>query len=118
MIGEKSRSAATLTGRDSSSAPDHRQFTFEGLNGHHLCLALPVLGPSASNLPYGFTYRPRPWLARKISCEAAKAVAYLHSQGLCHGGELTHFFNPRLPTCLLTEEQDVAMENSLQLIRL
>ncbi|KAK0706813.1 kinase-like domain-containing protein [Lasiosphaeria miniovina] len=58
-------------------------------NGHHLCLVLPVLGPSASDLCYGFTIRLRPWLTRKAGHEATKAVADLHSQGLCHGDVTT-----------------------------
>ncbi|KAK3371934.1 kinase-like domain-containing protein [Podospora didyma] len=65
------------------------QFTFEGPNGHHLCLVLPVLGPSASDLSAGYTCRLRPWLARKVGYEAAKAVADLHSRGLCHGDVTT-----------------------------
>ncbi|KAI1746950.1 kinase-like protein [Xylaria castorea] len=95
MVDEKaalSRSATSslMTGDSSSFITQyHRQFTFEGPNGHHLCLVLPVLGPPASNLSYGFTSRLRPWLARKVGYEAAKAVANLHSHGLCHGDVTT-----------------------------
>ncbi|KAJ8131911.1 hypothetical protein O1611_g1711 [Lasiodiplodia mahajangana] len=62
-----------------------RRFTFEGPNGHHLCLVLPVLGPSMSQVSSGFTSRLKPWLARRVSHQATKAVATMHAQGLCHG---------------------------------
>ena len=67
----------------------HRQFTFDGPNGSHLCLVLPVLGPSTSELSYAFTCRLTPRLARRAAYQATRAVSNLHSQGLCHGGELT-----------------------------
>ncbi|KAI0459496.1 kinase-like protein [Xylaria acuta] len=91
MVAEKatlSRSAtSSLTTGDEPAfiAQYHRQFTFEGPNGHHLCLVLPVLGPPVSDLSHGFTCRLRPWLARKVGYEAVKAIANLHSHGLCHG---------------------------------
>ncbi|KAM7187460.1 Protein kinase-like domain containing protein [Rhypophila sp. PSN 637] len=66
-----------------------RMFTFEGPNGVHLCLVLPVLGPSASDLSQGLDCRLRPWLARKVGYEVAKALAKLHSHGLCHGDVTT-----------------------------
>lgn len=100
-VGDKSAMSARATlGLLASGAPGfvvghQRQFTFEGPNGRHLCLVLPVLGPSASTLSYGFTSRLRPWLARRAAYEATKAVAELHSQGLCHGGEC-----PTLEACL------------------
>lgn len=67
-------------------AVHHRQFTFDGPNGHHLCLILPVLGPSMSELSYHFNCRLTPWLARRAAYQATRAVADLHAQGLCHGG--------------------------------
>ncbi|ATY60334.1 kinase domain-containing [Cordyceps militaris] len=64
-----------------------RQFTFDGPNGHHLCLILPVLGPSMSDLSYHWNCRLTPWMARRAAYQAVRAVADLHSQGLCHGGQ-------------------------------
>jgi serine/threonine protein kinase len=65
-----------------------QQFTFDGPNGRHLCLILPVLGPSMSELSYCFSCRLTPWLARRAAHQATRAVASLHAQGLCHGGKL------------------------------
>ncbi|KAB5533421.1 kinase-like domain-containing protein, partial [Coniochaeta sp. 2T2.1] len=70
-------------------AEHHRQFTFDGPNGRHLCLVLPVFGPSTSELSHTFTCRLSPWLARRVACQATRAVADLHSQGLCHGDATT-----------------------------
>lgn len=64
-----------------------RRFTSEGPNGCHLCLVLPVLGPSMSRVSHLFTSRLQPWLARRVGYQATKAVAALHVQGLCHGGK-------------------------------
>lgn len=68
-------------------AQHYRQFTFEGPNGHHLCLVLPALGPSAAILSHSLKSRLRPQLARKVAYQATRAVAELHSRGLCHGGD-------------------------------
>ncbi|KJZ72113.1 hypothetical protein HIM_08486 [Hirsutella minnesotensis 3608] len=66
-----------------------RQFTFDGPNGHHLCLVLPVLGPSLSELSQGLTCRLTPELARRVAYEAVSAIADLHSRGICHGDVTT-----------------------------
>ncbi|KAM3457141.1 hypothetical protein MY3296_001193 [Beauveria thailandica] len=63
----------------------HQRFTFDGYNGRHLCLVLPVLGPSLSELSYHFQCRLTPWFARRAAHQATRAIADLHSQGLCHG---------------------------------
>jgi serine/threonine-protein kinase SRPK3 len=68
----------------------HRYFIINGPNGLHLCLVLPVLGPSASQLSDGFDSRIRPWLSRRTGYQVTKALTDLHAQGLCHGGK---FFN-------------------------
>ncbi|KAI0399302.1 kinase-like protein [Xylaria palmicola] len=62
-----------------------RRFTIQGPNGAHLCIVSPVLGPSCGQLSSGFTCRLKPWLARRAGYQAAKAVATLHAQDLCHG---------------------------------
>ncbi|KAI1760345.1 kinase-like protein [Hypoxylon sp. FL1150] len=92
-VGEKSRRVAEklLPDADGSkvTAAELRRFTIDGPNGRHLCLVLPVLGPSASRLSSGFTSRLKPWLARRVGYQVAKAVAAMHAQGLCHGDVTT-----------------------------
>lgn len=91
-VGEKCvlsrRATSNLRASGAQSvAEHHRQFTLDGPNGRHLCLVLPVLGPSTSELSYCFNCRLRPQFARKVAYQATRALADLHSQGLCHGGE-------------------------------
>lgn len=61
-------------------------FRLQGPNGHHLCEVMPVLGPSMTRLS-GYDCRLRPWAARRLGLQIAQGLAFLHSQGLCHGGE-------------------------------
>lgn len=63
-----------------------RYFHVDGPNGRHLCLVQPLLGPSCNYLSHYRMRRIHPWLARRAASQAAKAVADLHSHGLCHGG--------------------------------
>lgn len=65
-----------------------RYFHIEGPNGRHLCLLLPLLGPSSYILSHFRKSRIRPWLARRVAFQATQALADLHSRGLCHGGKL------------------------------
>ncbi|RSL61851.1 hypothetical protein CEP53_004937 [Fusarium sp. AF-6] len=62
-----------------------RYFHIEGPNGRHLCLVLPVLGPSAYRVSHYLESRIQPRLARNVALQAAEALADLHSRGLCHG---------------------------------
>lgn len=64
-----------------------RRFWIDGPNGRHLCLVLPVLGPNLSRLSKGIYSRLKPAFARQVSLQAARALAHLHSNGLCHGGK-------------------------------
>lgn len=64
-----------------------RQFFFDGPNGRHLGLILPVFGPSTSELSCHLKSRLTPRCARNLAYQATKAVANLHSHGICHGGE-------------------------------
>ena len=88
--GEKSALSLSIlhAGETERVAVHQRQFTFEGPNGKHLCLVLPVLGPSLSELSYCFNSRLRPWLAQKAAYQATEAILRLHAKGLCHGGML------------------------------
>lgn len=64
-----------------------RRFWLEGPNGRHLCLVYPVLGPDLSRLSNGIYTRLKPAFAREVSLQAARALAYIHSKGWCHGGK-------------------------------
>lgn len=85
---------SALHGSDAAQrvAEHQRQFIIDGPNGQHLCLVLPVLGPSTAELSYHFTCRLTPSFARRVAYQATRAVADLHSQGLCHGGEFSYPF--------------------------
>lgn len=63
-----------------------RSFTLKGPNGHHTCLVLPVLGPSASQMSRGVESRLRPWLAQRAARGATEALTDIHYEGICHGG--------------------------------
>ncbi|KAJ3544706.1 hypothetical protein NM208_g2910 [Fusarium decemcellulare] len=62
-----------------------RQFWVDGPNGRHLCLVFPVLGPDMSRLSRGIYSRIKPNFVMEASLQAARALAQLHSNGLCHG---------------------------------
>ncbi|RYP40341.1 hypothetical protein DL768_010646 [Monosporascus sp. mg162] len=66
-----------------------REFWFNGPNGRHLCLVYPVLGPDLSKLSKGIYTRIKPRFAKEVSLLAARALAYVHSNGLCHGVDFT-----------------------------
>jgi serine/threonine-protein kinase SRPK3 len=85
--------AASQCTSDAVFVVEHRHFTLDGPNGHHLCLVLPVLGPSTSQLSAGLSSRIRPWLSRRASYQVTRALADLHAQGLCHGGESLLYLN-------------------------
>ena len=57
-----------------------RQFWIDGPNG----LVFQVCGPSISRL-YDCNIRLRTHLARSIALEVTQGLAYLHSEGICHG---------------------------------
>lgn len=83
-----SRDAASQATSGAACVVEHRHFIIDGPNGRHLCLVLPVMGPSASRLSDGFTTRIDPQLSRRASYRATRALTGLHAQGLCHGGQL------------------------------
>ena len=61
-------------------------FRIQGPNGSHLCLVSGVLGPSLSEL-IGSQKQLRGGVARRVAKQFTQAVAYLHSEGVCHGGK-------------------------------
>jgi serine/threonine protein kinase len=77
----------SVAGSHLFTLPD-RQFWVDGPNGRHLCLVFPVLGPDLSKLSRGIYSRIKPAFARVVSRKATQALAYLHSNGICHGGGL------------------------------
>lgn len=68
-----------------------REFWIDGPNGRHLCLVLPVVGPSCSSLSKGIYATMKPALAAGIGRQAVKATSLLHSKGFCHGGKKLFF---------------------------
>lgn len=70
-------------GRERIAMPlDH--FHIEGPNGSHLCLIYPVFGPRANDLRIieNFSAQSK----RKMARQAAEGLAYLHANGIGHGG--------------------------------
>jgi serine/threonine protein kinase len=63
---------------------DH--FKIHGPNGDHISFVYPVLGPNVSLGLFRASADPDSDL-RSLSLQVAKAVKFLHSQGICHGGE-------------------------------
>lgn len=60
-----------------------RHFWLTGPNGRHLCLVLPVLGPNLTDCSLRFRYEEEP--IKYICAQLPKALAFLHSKGICHG---------------------------------
>ena len=61
-------------------------FRIQGPNGSHLALVSGVLGPSFSEL-MGSEKQLRRRVAQRLAKQFTQAVAYLHSEGVCHGGK-------------------------------
>ena len=61
-----------------------RHFLLDGPNGRHLVLVSKVSGPSISQLSE-WNIRSRESLARRIALQLTQGLAYLHSEGICHG---------------------------------
>lgn len=67
-------------------------FKIEGPNGTHICLVSQVAGPTIAQLSdcpgqVAGSRRLRADIARKASWQATKALSYLHSRGVVHGGK-------------------------------
>ena len=61
-----------------------RHFWLDGPNGRHLVLVSKVSGPSIQKMT-DWAIRIRESLARKIALQVTQGLAYLHSEGICHG---------------------------------
>ena len=70
------------------------EFYFEGPNGNHVCYVSKVAGPSISRISespgqLAGSRRLRASRARALAAQLAKAVSFLHSLGIVHGGKRT-----------------------------
>lgn len=63
----------------------HSSFEIAGPNGRHVCLLLPVLGPSLGNLDVCESLSPA--TRYRVCRQAASGVTFLHERGVCHGGK-------------------------------
>lgn len=82
----------------------HEIFVMDGPNDRHICLVLPVLGPSASQLSDGFTSRLCLSVSRQAGYEATKALADLHAQGVCHEGRDPGFSTFTVPIVCICQQ--------------
>ncbi|KAK1770396.1 kinase domain-containing protein [Phialemonium atrogriseum] len=64
----------------------HDSFKVSGPNGEHHCLVFPVLDPSLQN-PRVADALPGP-TRYQVCCQVTSAIAFLHGQGICHGGSI------------------------------
>lgn len=64
-------------------------FTSESPNGTHLCLVLPVLGPTVNHAAWIFNKERDAdgIMLRQVSRSLVEAVASLHRYGICHAGK-------------------------------
>ncbi|KAK4233059.1 kinase-like domain-containing protein, partial [Achaetomium macrosporum] len=58
-------------------------FWITGLNGRHLCIVLPLLGPSVSRA--ACHYRKEPVVLKDICGQLVRSMYLMYSKGLCHG---------------------------------
>jgi serine/threonine-protein kinase SRPK3 len=61
-------------------------FWIDGPNGSHLCLVLPVLGPPLPDALFSVDNYAE--LSRRVALQVVQGLEFLHSNGICHGGEL------------------------------
>ena len=66
-------------------------FPHKGPNGVHQCLVFELLGPSVDKVlsDYHESHdKLHPETVLRISTQLLKAVKFIHSVGMCHGGEV------------------------------
>lgn len=69
------------------SPPLLDQFSFDGPNGHHLCLIGELAGCSISKLKEDSTdLMFPPDTARSTAAQLLLGLSFLHARGICHGG--------------------------------
>lgn len=80
-------------------------FTHKGPNGVHQCLVFELLGPSIDHVILDYhegDEKLTPETVLRISTQILKAVKFIHSAGMCHGGEdfsPLHIFSPVSVDC-------------------
>lgn len=65
-------------------------FTHKGPNGAHQCLVFELLGPSVDKVLSDYHEahdKLDPETVLRISTQLLKAVKFIHSAGMCHGGK-------------------------------
>lgn len=63
------------------------EFSFDGPNGHHVCLVQePEGGSVAMSREDSVSFMFPTETARSIAAQLIMGVSYLHSSGVCHGG--------------------------------
>ena len=62
-----------------------RTFEFDGPNGHHICLVLPLLGPNMAQSCNRWGSMLKSSWSRQFALQGTRAIAYLHAKGVCHG---------------------------------
>lgn len=81
------------------------QFTNQSPSGMHNCVVYPLLGPPvriAASIFHGEESKIRN--LQTICAHMVKALAELHSRGICHGGKLTLESTVSVPTTYYTSQ--------------
>lgn len=82
---------------------DH--FWHEGPNGNHLCVVMPVLGPSLEDVTEKLQHQEEP--LKRICYQLVLAMKFLHGKGICHGD-----FRP-INICYILNDLDNLEEEDL-----
>jgi serine/threonine-protein kinase SRPK3 len=70
-----------------------KEFEIDGPNGRHRCIITDVLGPTVDAIRAGCSdYRLPLNIAKRVSYQFAKGLAYIHSRGVIHGGMIFLYF--------------------------
>lgn len=85
---------------------DH--FRLQGVNGEHVCLVMPVLGPGLNVFAeHDRSVKIRPDTVRKFAKQSLKAVAGLHHRGICLGDISTSNLLLKLATSTLESTERI-----------
>lgn len=86
----------SIAGAEYMNAP-RDYFSLQGPNGTHQCLVFTLLGPRVSPSIWVEMEDPGPTL-RKMCKQTAQALAFLHRNGICHGG-MYPWTSSKIPDC-------------------
>lgn len=79
-------------------------FSHKGPNGNHQCLVFELLGPSVDMVLADYHQvqdKFDPETILRVSKQFLEAISFIHSAGMCHGGEGILFSFPPDPAILL-----------------